>query len=63
MLHLFFFFAFYTRDFVTYIFETPFFVCAQIGLPAIRNGTYVMYGTYIVPPLLHFRVGMRRWNP
>ena len=25
MLHLLFFFAFYTRDFVTYIFETPFF--------------------------------------
>ena len=46
------------------IFLKPhFFVCAQIGLPAIRNGTYVMYGTYIVLTLLHFRVGMCRWNP
>ena len=47
MLHLLFFFAFYTLDFVTYIFETPFF-CAQTGLPAARNGAYVMYGTYLV---------------
>ena len=22
-----------------------------------------MYGTYVVPTLLHFRVGMCRWNP
>ena len=50
----FFFFAFYTLAFVTYIFETPFFFCAQTGLPAVRNSTYVMYGTYIVQALLHF---------
>ena len=46
-----FFFAFYTLDFVTYMFETPF---TEISLPSIRNGTYVMYGTYIEPTLLHF---------
>ena len=45
------FFAFYTLDFVTYMFETPF---TEISLPSIRNGTYVMYGTYIEPTLLHF---------
>ena len=43
--------AFYTLDFVTYMFETPF---TEISLPSIRNGTYVMYGTYIEPTLLHF---------
>ena len=48
------FFSFYTREFVIYILKPHFFVCAPIGLPAIRNGTYVMYGTYIVPTLLHF---------
>ena len=45
------FFAFYTLDFVTYMFETSF---TEISLPSIRNGTYVMYGTYIEPTLLHF---------
>ena len=45
------FLAFYTLDFVTYMFETPF---TEISLPSIRNGTYVMYGTYIEPTLLHF---------
>ena len=45
------FFAFYTLDFVTYMFETPF---TEMSLPSIRNGTYVMYGTYIEPTLLHF---------
>ena len=49
-------FSFYTRDFVIYILKPHFFVCAQIGLPTIRNGTYVMNGTYIVPTLLHFLV-------
>ena len=64
MLHLFFFFLPFILVILLLIFLKPhFFVCAQIGLPAIRNGTYVMYGTYIVPTLLHFRVGMRRWNP
>ena len=51
------FFPSYTRNFVTYSFETTFFfLCAQIGLLSIRNGTYVMYGTYIEPTLLHFCV-------
>ena len=56
MLHLL-FLAFYTLDFVTYMFETPFFsffFFTEISLPSIRNGTYVMYGTYIEPTLLHF---------
>ena len=60
ILHLL-FFAFYTLDFVTYMFETPFlfsffffFFFTEISLPSIRNGTYVMYGTYIEPTLLHF---------
>ena len=45
------FFAFYTIDFVTYMFETPF---TEISLASIRNGSYVMYGTYIEPTILHF---------
>ena len=57
MLHLL-FSAFYTLDFVTYMFETPFFsfffFFTEISLPSIRNGTYVMYGTFIEPTLLHF---------
>ena len=53
MLHLL-FLAFYTRDFVTYIFETPPFFFTQISLPSIRKCTFVMYGTYIEPTLLHF---------
>ena len=51
---IFFFFAFYTRDFVTYIFETPFLFFYTNQLSSIRNGTYVMYGTYIEPTLLRF---------
>ena len=58
-----FFFCLLYSWFCYLYFWNPIFLCAQFGLPAIRNGTYVMYGTYIVLTLLHFRVGMCRWNP
>ena len=52
---IFFFFAFYTRDFVMLIFLKPHsFFFTQISLSSIWNGTFVMYGTYIEPTLLHF---------
>ena len=36
------------------IFLKPHSFFTQISLPSIQNGTYVMYGTYIEPTLLHF---------
>ena len=39
---------------LSFVFFFLFFFLTEISLPSIRNGTYVMYGTYIEPTLLHF---------
>ena len=54
MLHLLFFCLLYSWFLKPHSFFFFFSFLTKIGLSAIRNGTYVMYGTYIVPTLLHF---------